>query len=154
MKTSLLILLSLIVSSVCFGGLQFEGVVIRDESYSDRNESYSDRKAKETQVLIKRLMENLDQAEKDYQDYQFKKYASIGFVCVVVVGVLFLCFKFRSSITEFATPLKWFMLLGFNLLLFLFLQDGSSRHTFPALVVTFITTILSFGYLFGFKKKT
>jgi len=167
MKTTLLVFLSLIVSSVCFGDKNSKSKydALFDDKYSDLDKEPNDPYSDLDKFVPIPLDPNKDYDFGDSQklewesddaksSYQFKQYASIGFVCVVVVGVLFLCFKFRSSIAEFATPLKWFMLLGFNLLLFLFVQDGSSNNTFPALVITFVSTILSFGYLFGFKKKT
>lgn len=74
-------------------------------------------------------------------------------IIIFVVGFILLR-KFVSSVRNFATPLKWLILVAWNLTLAVVIYESQrGTHLSPAMFWTSISIILSYGYLFGFKKK-
>ena len=92
-----------------------------------------------------------DEAKKEFN---FMEYLPLIIVVVFFIGGFYLLRKFASSARNFATPLKWLILVGWNLTLAVGIYESQrGTHLSPAMIWTSISVVLSYGYLFGFKKK-
>jgi hypothetical protein len=89
------------------------------------------------------------------EQFDMMKYFPIAILIIIFVVGFILLRKFVSSIRNFATPFKWLILDGLNLTLAFGIYEAQkwSEDLTPALYWTSITTIFTYGYLFGFKKK-
>jgi hypothetical protein len=92
-----------------------------------------------------------DEAKKEFN---LMEYLPLIIVVVFFVGGFYLLRKFASSARNFATPLKWLILVAWNMTLAVGIYESQrGTHLSPAMIWTSISIVLTYGYLFGFKKK-
>jgi hypothetical protein len=154
MKSRILFSLILLVSSLCFSQSKADDVSIdlntfqKEENKPLMHQNLDPNKEYifgDSQVLYE------DKSEKQFN---IKEYLPLILVVVFFFGGFFLLRKFSSSAKNFTSPLKWLILVAWNLTLAVGIYESQrGTNLFPAMFWTSISTILSYGYLFGFKKK-
>lgn len=122
-------------------GSKFGGIRV------DPNDPYS---------MLEGMAEEADFVPEPYEEkFDMMRYLPLAILIIILVVGFILLRKFVSSARNFTTPIKWLILVGLNVTLAfgLYEAQGWSKDLTPALFWTSISTIFTYGYLFGFKKK-
>ncbi|BAQ84562.1 hypothetical protein [uncultured Mediterranean phage uvMED] len=172
MKNTIFLFVVLLIPSLGVGQNSKYQILLEEEAdpYADVNASKTDKFGG---ILVdpKDPYSMLDDVTIDYEKYRkeggfvpepyeeqfdMMKYLPIAILIIIFVVGFILLRKFVSSVRNFATPMKWLILVGLNLTLAfgIYEAQGWSKDLTPALFWTSISTIFTYGYLFGFKKKS